>query len=183
MGRVIVLSLIALVMVMIAARSCGLTPEQVESRIMLADLNAEEGERFRQANRLREGVVEFPDGLQVEWLTQGEGAIPSAADWIAVHYRGLHIDDRVFDDSYRRGDPVVVSVDRVIEGWRRVLVGMPVGSKVRLVVPPELAYGRAGGGAIGPDETLVFFVELIAIEKPPEKLDRPPDQHVVPGLR
>ncbi len=183
MARAIVFSLLALVFVMFAARGCGVTPEQIESRIMLAELNAEEGARFRQTNRLRDGVVELSDGLQLEWLARGDGAVPSDSDWIVVHYRGKHIDGRVFDESYRRGEPAVVSVDRVIEGWRRVLTGMPTGSRVSLVVPPELAYGKAGGGVIGPDETLVFELELIAIEAAPAQTERTPDQHPVPGLR
>jgi FKBP-type peptidyl-prolyl cis-trans isomerase FkpA/FKBP-type peptidyl-prolyl cis-trans isomerase FklB len=183
MLRAILFSLAALVVLMIVARSCGLTPEQVESQVMLAELNAEEGIAFRRENRARPGVVELPGGLQVEMLTRGEGTIPSESDWVVVHYRGLHIDGRVFEDSRRRGDPAVVPIERVIEGWRRALVAMPVGSSVRLTIPPELAYGRPGGGPIGPEETLIFELELLAIGSAPEPVVRDPSQMPVPGLR
>ena len=183
MLRTILFSLAALVLVMLVARGCGITPEQVESRLLLADLNAEEGNAYRTANRARTGVVELADGLQAEVLVVGSGPTPQIDDWVSVHYRGMHIDGRVFDDSWRRGDPAVVAIERVIEGWRRILVGLPAGSRVRLVIPPDLAYGRAGGGPVGPEETPVFELELIGIAPPPQTPDADPAQDRVPGLR
>lgn len=182
MLRVILLSLVALIAVMLVARSCGITPEQIESRILLAELNAEEGGAYRSANRRRAGVVELADGLQVEVIESGSGPQPGPDDWVEFHYRGEHIDGRVFEDSRRRGQPAVVPVERTIPGWQRVLVALPTGSKAKLVIPPELAYGAAGSGPIGPEETLVFELELLAIVKPPEPVERDPSQQAVPGL-
>ena len=183
MLRAILFSLAALVVVMLVARSCGLTPGEIESRLLLAELNAEEGAAFRSANRQRPGVIELPSGLQIQWLLKGDGVVPEPTDWVVVHFRGYHIDGRVFDDSFRRGDPAVVPIERMIEGWRRALMDMPVGSRVRLVIPPDLAYGRAGGGAIGPEETLQFELELLAIAPAPQPLERDESQMRVPGLR
>ena len=183
MLRAILFSLAALLIVMFVARSCGTSPAQIEAQLMLADLNIEEGMAYRTKNRNRPGVIELPDGLQFEWFIRGDGPLPEAGDWVVVHYRGLHIDGRVFEDSYRRGDPAVVPLDGVIDGWQRALVGMPVGSRVRLVIPPELAYGRPGGGPVGPEETLVFELELLAIEAAPEPVEREEWQKPVPGLR
>lgn len=183
MLRAILFSLAALVVIALVARSCGVTPGQVESRILLAELNAEEGEAYRSANRQRAGVVELPGGLQVEVLTQGAGPVPAIDDWIEVHFRGMHLDGRVFDDSWRRGEPVTLPLKRAIEGWQRALLSLPAGSRVRLVIPPELAYGREGGGPIGPEETLVFELELIAIAEPPAQPEpREPLQRPVPGV-
>lgn len=183
MLKVILFSLLALVMVFLGARSCGLTPEQVEDRILLTELNVEAGDAFRRENAARPGVVTWPSGLQVEVIAEGAGAIPTAEDWVRVHYRGRHIDGREFENSWRRGEPATVTVARTIPGWREVLVEIPVGTHLRLVIPPDLAYGRTGGGVIGPEETLVFELELLAIvqpEVPPEvqEWERP-----VPGLR
>ncbi|MGL1832699.1 FKBP-type peptidyl-prolyl cis-trans isomerase [Rhodocyclaceae bacterium SMB388] len=182
MLRAILFSLAALVMVAVFARSCGLTPEQIESRVLLADLNAEEGATYRSANRARPGVIELPDGLQVEFRTVGEGPTPAAEDWVEVHYRGAHIDGRVFEDTFRRGDPAIVPIAKTIAGWQRALVGMPVGSYVRLVIPPQLAYGVVGGGPVGPEETLVFELELRAIVEAPKAEERDALQQRVPGL-
>jgi FKBP-type peptidyl-prolyl cis-trans isomerase FkpA len=181
--RTILLSLLALVAVFFVARSCGLTPEQVESQILLAELNEEEGSAFRAANALRPGVLTLPSGLQVEMLRPGNGAVPAEDDWVEVHYRGSHIDGRTFQDSWRSEDPATVLVARTIPGWREALVAVPVGSRVKLVVPPALAYGRAGGGAIGPEETLVFELELLAIVVPEAPPERDELQQPVPNLR
>lgn len=183
MARIILLSLLALLAVFVVARSCGLTPEQMEDRRILAELNAEEGERYRSLNRQREGVVTLADDLQVELLREGEGPIPGPDDLVAVHYRGRHADGREFDSSYRRDEPSVIPLERTIPGWRRVLVDLPVGSHVRLVVPPQLAYGAAGASLVGPEETLIFELELLAIVPPGEAPEHDPLQDPVPGLR
>lgn len=183
MARVIILSLLALVAVFLVARSCGLTPGQMEDHIILADLNTEEGDRYRSLNSGRKGVVTLGDGLQVEMLRLGDGPTPAPDDLVSVHYRGRHLDGREFDSSYRRGEPSIVAVERTIPGWRRVLVDLPVGSHVRLVIPPALAYGTAGAGAIGPEETIIFELELLAIVPPHAAPDPDALQDRVPGLR
>ncbi len=98
-------------------------------------------------------------------LTEGEGDTPSADDTVKVHYRGTLIDGTEFDSSYERGEPVTFPVDGVISGWTEALQLMPVGSKYELYIPSDLAYGPGGtgGGPIGPNETLVFEVELLDI--------------------
>ena len=102
-------------------------------------------------------------GLQYEVLTQGEGAIPAATDTVRVHYHGTFIDGSVFDSSVLRGEPAEFPVTGVIKGWVEALQLMPVGSKWKLFVPHNLAYGEQGAGAIPPCATLVFEVELLEI--------------------
>ncbi len=183
MLKVILFSLLALVVVFLGARSCGLTPEQIEDRILLAEMNAEEGSAYRMAQRQRAGVVTLDNGLQIELLTEGDGPVPDETDWVQVHYRGWHIDGREFENSWRRGEPATIPVERTIPGWREVLVATPVGTRLRLVIPPELAYGRAGAGRIGPEETLVFELALLAIVEPEEAVEREEWEQPVPGLR
>lgn len=149
---------------------------------MLVELNQAEGEQFRREQKTRPGVVDLGDGLLAEVLHTGTGAQPVADDWVRVHYRGAHSDGRVFDDTFRSGQPATLPLRQAIAGWQRALPAMTVGSRVRLVVPPELAYGEAGGGPVGPAETLVFEVELLAIVPPPVAPVRTPDQQAVPGL-
>ncbi len=183
MLRAILYSLAALVMVFITARSCGVTPQQVEDRILLADLNAEEGAAYRARQAASPGTVELPRGLLVELLNAGDGEIPAEDDWVRLHYRGWHIDGREFDNSWRRGEPATLPLERAIAGWREALTAAPVGSRLRLTLPPELAYGRAGAGRIGPEETLVFEVELLAIVEPEAAPEPDPAQQPVPNLR
>lgn len=184
MLRVIIFSLVSLVVLLIGVRACGSTPEQREERAMLADLNLEEGLAYRSANRVRPGVVELAGGLQVEMLHEGSGPMPEAEDWVVVHYRGMHLDGRVFEDSRRWGETAVVRVDQTIDAWQRVLVALRSGSRIRMTVPPQLAYGVDGSGMIGPQETLVFELELIEIAPPPQRQDpSDPLQQRVPGLR
>jgi FKBP-type peptidyl-prolyl cis-trans isomerase len=183
MLRTLLVSALLLVGLYFIWQGSDVSPQRAQDRILLAGLNAEEGAAFRTANRQRAGVVELQHGLQVEMLEAGEGAIPSAHDWVVLHYRGEHIDGRVFDDSRRRGEPSVLPIERSIEGWRRVLPSTPTGSRLRLVVPPSLAYGAEGGGPIGPEETLVFEIELLSIAAPPTEIERDPSQMAVPGLR
>lgn len=183
MLRTILLCLVALVGIWLVAYSCGLTPEQVEDRILLAELNVEEGDAFRAENARRPGVIELFSGLQVEMLKEGHGEIPTEEEWVRVHYRGWHLDGREFQDSWRKDEPATVLVARTIPGWREVLVAIPVGSRVRIVLPPDLAYGRAGGGVIGPEETLIFELELLGIVVPEILPEREEFQKPVPNLR
>ncbi|MDB9757478.1 FKBP-type peptidyl-prolyl cis-trans isomerase, partial [Pseudomonadales bacterium] len=123
-----------------------------------------EGDRYLTDNAAREGVITTDSGLQYEVLTSGEGEIPTAASTVRTHYHGTLIDGTVFDSSYDRGEPTEFPVGGVIAGWTEALQMMTVGSKWRLTVPYELAYGEQGaGGVIGPFATLIFDIELLDI--------------------
>ncbi len=126
--------------------------------------NREEGLKFLAENRKKKGVTELPSGLQFEILKEGDGEIPKATDQVKCHYHGTLIDGTVFDSSVQRGQPAVFPVNGVIQGWVEALQLMSTGSKWRLFIPSELAYGSHGaGGAIGPHSTLIFDVELLKI--------------------
>ncbi|MGM0619906.1 MAG: FKBP-type peptidyl-prolyl cis-trans isomerase [Bacteroidota bacterium] len=126
--------------------------------------NLEEGLKFLAENKSESGVNELPSGLQYKVLEEGDGELPSGDNEVKCHYHGTLIDGTVFDSSIERGEPAVFPVNAVIPGWVEALQMMPEGSKWRLFVPPELAYGEQGaGGVIGPNSTLVFDVELLEI--------------------
>ena len=123
-----------------------------------------EGDAYMAENAEREEVVTLPSGLQYEILTPGNGVIPTSSDQVKVHYHGTLIDGTVFDSSVERGEPATFGVTQVIAGWTEALQLMPVGSKWRLYVPHDLAYGSADRGEIKPYSNLIFDVELIGIE-------------------
>lgn len=124
----------------------------------------EAGEKFLQENKTKEGVVTLKSGLQYKIISAGNGATPKADDTVSCHYEGRLINGTVFDSSIRRGEPAEFPVNGVIAGWVEALQLMPVGSKWQLFIPSELAYGVQGAGqAIGPNETLVFDIELLDI--------------------
>jgi len=126
--------------------------------------NLEEGLAFLAKNKNKTGVIELPSGLQYEILNEGEGDIPTANDQVRCHYHGSLIDGTVFDSSVQRGKPAVFPVGGVIQGWVEALQLMSVGSKWKLYIPSDLAYGQRGAGAsIGPNSTLIFEVELLEI--------------------
>lgn len=138
---------------------------QQAERDALGARNKADGEAFLAANKEREGVVALPSGLQYEVLREGDGPQPAADDTATVHYLGTLIDGSVFDSSYDRGVPPALRPDSVIPGWTEALPLMSVGSKWKLFIPPDLAYGEAGSGSnIPPSATLVFEVELLSIE-------------------
>jgi FKBP-type peptidyl-prolyl cis-trans isomerase len=124
-----------------------------------------EGEDFLARNATREGVLTTSSGLQYEILNQGNGPKPGPTDSVTVHYHGTLIDGVVFDSSVHRGQPATFGVNQVIAGWTEALQLMPVGSKYRLYIPQELAYGANPhpGGAIKPYSALIFDVELLNI--------------------
>jgi len=123
-----------------------------------------EGKSFLEDNAKRAEVITLESGLQYEILTKGNGAVPVSTDKVRVHYHGTLIDGTVFDSSVRRGQPAEFGVTQVIRGWVEALQLMPVGSKWKLFIPSDLAYGAQGAGQqIGPHTTLVFEVELIDI--------------------
>jgi FKBP-type peptidyl-prolyl cis-trans isomerase len=125
--------------------------------------NAQAGRDFLQNNKTAEGVVELPSGLQYKIISAGTGAKPAATDKVRVHYKGTLINGEVFDSSYERGEPIDFQLDQVIKGWTEGLQQVGEGSKVMLYVPSELAYGQQGAGRIEPNSTLIFEVELIAV--------------------
>ena len=125
-----------------------------------------EGRAFLEANGKRTEVSTLKSGLQYEILKEGNGSQPKASDKVKVHYHGTLIDGTVFDSSVRRGEPATFGVTQVIAGWVEALQLMPVGSKWKLYIPSNLAYGAQGAGQhIGPHTTLIFEVELIDIVK------------------
>jgi len=125
---------------------------------------AAEGEEFLAENAMRAGIQVTDSGLQYEIITAGTGAVPNASSTVRTHYAGTLIDGTEFDSSYKRGEPAEFPVGGVIAGWTEALQLMPVGSKWKLYIPYQLAYGANGaGGAIGPYQTLIFDIELIDI--------------------
>lgn len=122
------------------------------------------GEAFLAENAKKTGITVTASGLQYEVITQGTGAIPTATSKVKTHYHGTLIDGTVFDSSVKRGQPIDFPVNGVIAGWTEALQLMPVGSKWRLYIPHNLAYGERGAGAsIAPYSALIFDVELIDI--------------------
>lgn len=132
----------------------------------VAQKNLAAGQDFLAKNRKQEGLVELKDGLQYIVVKEGTGAKPGPKDTVVVQYRGTHLDGSEFDSSYKRNEPATLPLNGVIKGWQEALTRMPVGSKWRIFVPAKLAYGpRGAGAAIGPNETLIFDVELLKIKK------------------
>lgn len=124
----------------------------------------EEGKKFLEENGKRPEVVTLPSGLQYEILKPGTGEKPKSTDKVRVHYHGMLINGKVFDSSVQRGEPATFGVTQVISGWVEALQLMPEGSKWKLFIPYDLAYGERGAGRdIGPFSTLIFEVELLNI--------------------
>ncbi|MBK1895339.1 FKBP-type peptidyl-prolyl cis-trans isomerase [Chryseobacterium paridis] len=131
----------------------------------LAEKNLNEGKAFMEENAKKDGVVTLPSGLQYEIITEGNGAQPKAKDTVKCHYHGTTIKGDVFDSSVKRGTPASFPLNRVISGWTEALQLMSVGSKWRLFLPPNLAYGEEQiSKEIGPNSTLIFEVELLGIK-------------------
>jgi len=126
--------------------------------------NKAEGEAFLTENAQKPGITTLPSGLQYEVLTQGTGPKPTPRSSVTTHYHGTLINGTVFDSSYQRGEPATFGVNQVIAGWTEALQLMAEGSKYRLYIPSELAYGKRGAGRdIGPDSALIFDVELLKV--------------------
>lgn len=131
-----------------------------------AQANLDKGEAFLAENAKKDGVMTTDSGLQYEVMTAGEGDNPTAQDKVTVNYKGTLIDGTVFDSSYDRGEPVTFPLSNVIKGWTEGVQLMKPGAKYKFFIPSELAYGERGaGGRIGPNEALVFEVELLEVEK------------------
>ena len=124
--------------------------------------NLEEGLTFLEENKKRLEVTALQSGLQYEVIKMGEGPKPGVMNTVTCHYHGMLIDGRVFDSSVQRGQPASFPLNRVISGWTEALQLMPIGSKWKLFLPPNLAYGeQQAGPLIGPNSTLIFEVELL----------------------
>lgn len=139
---------------------------QVERLKQQAQSNLEAGQAFLTKNKTKDGVKVTDSGLQYKVLEKGDGPQPDANDTVTVHYVGTLIDGTVFDSSRERGEPATFPVDGVIAGWTEALQLMHEGARYKLFIPPKLAYGiRGAGPKIGPNETLIFDVELLKVNK------------------
>ena len=143
----------------VAASALALTPT-----VLMAQSALEKGQAYLLENAKKEGVHTTASGLQYKVLTEGTGKSPKATDTVLVHYRGTTIDGKEFDSSYKRNEPIEFPLNGVIAGWTEGVQLMKEGAKYQFVIPSNLAYGRRGApGAIGPDETLIFDVELLKV--------------------
>ena len=148
--------------------------EQQVVQAEMATANAAAAAAYLAENATVEGVVVTESGLQYQIIEAGEGAMPGADDTVEVHYRGTLVDGTEFDSSYSRGQTVSFGVGQVIPGWTEALQLMPVGSKWKLGIPPELGYGAGGAGQmIGPNSALIFEVELVSIPSQAEAAEAP----------
>jgi FKBP-type peptidyl-prolyl cis-trans isomerase FklB len=139
---------------------------QAKIRAEISQKNQQAESVFMAENKNKEGVVTTESGLQYMVLKKGDGSKPTRSDTVTVHYRGALLDGTEFDSSYERDQPATFQVAGVIAGWTEALQLMNVGSKFRLFIPSKLAYGKRGaGGKIGPNEMLIFDVELLEIKK------------------
>lgn len=139
--------------------------ELLEERIALAKKNRDAANAFLNENKGREGVVVLDSGVQYKVVADGVGENPTETDTVTVHYRGFLIDGTEFDNSFDRGEPTVLEIGQVIPGWQETLQLMKVGSKWKVWIPSDLAYGlRGAGNKIGPNEMLTFDIELISIK-------------------
>ncbi len=133
-----------------------------------APINLEKGKEFLAKNKQQPGVVETPSGLQYMIQKEGTGRVPKLEDWVKIHVRGMYIDGKEFDNTYQR-EPVVLPVYQQVQGWREALTMMKEGSKWRIFVPPHLGWGERGAPpTIPPNATLIFELELLSIEQPPQ---------------
>lgn len=153
------------------ARRAEMMAKQAEKAKEAGEKNKREGDAFLAQNKAKEGVKTTPSGLQYKVITQGTGKVPTPSDTVVTQYRGTYVDGTEFDNSYKR-EPFVTSVTNVIKGWTEALTMMPVGSKWQLFIPPDLAYGAPGRAPVPPNSTLLFDMELVAIQDKP-KDDKP----------
>lgn len=166
-------AVVAASLLLCLASSCSDTDEarpQIDKspaeRAARAKANLKKGEDFLAENKKKEGVKTTKSGLQYIVLKEGSGIKPYATDTVQVHYHGTLLDGSVFDSSVKRGEPATFPLNHVIPGWTEILQLMPKGSKWCVFIPPDLAYGQRGtpDGKIGPNETLVFEIELLDIQ-------------------
>jgi FKBP-type peptidyl-prolyl cis-trans isomerase len=150
----------------LSAYQAELMQKQMQAMKTAGENNMKEGTAFMEANKTKEGVVTLPSGLQYKIIKKGEGKIPTDTDTVECNYRGTLINGTEFDSSYMSGKPAVFPLSGIIPGWQEALKLMPVGSQWQIVLPPQLAYGEQGAGRdIGPNATLIFEIELLAIKQ------------------
>ncbi len=131
-----------------------------------AQVNLDEGKAFMAENEAKDGVVSAESGLQYQILKAGDGVAPKASDTVVVHYTGTLLDGTEFDSSRKRGQPATFKLNGVIKGWTEGLQLLKAGGQAKLFIPPDLAYGERGAGAlIGPNQTLIFDVELLEVKQ------------------
>ena len=144
----------------------GFQKKEMAKREAVAKKNQDAGQAFLEANKKKEGVTALPSGIQYKVLQDGNGKQPTATDTVSVHYRGTLTDGTEFDSSYARNEPAIFQVSQVIKGWQEVVPLMKEGAKWQVVIPSELAYGPQGAGnAIGPNQTLMFDIELVKVHE------------------
>jgi FKBP-type peptidyl-prolyl cis-trans isomerase FklB len=149
-----------------AASDQTLNTEKDSLSVSIKEKNKQNGVAYLEQNKNKPEVVTLPDGLQYKVVTQGTGPKPMLNDTVVVDYQGSLISGKVFDSSYQRGEPAVFPVSGVIPGWQEALQLMSKGSTWMIYIPAELAYGERGApGSIGPNETLIFKVHLMDIQK------------------
>lgn len=158
---------------MLEGKDLEMTPQESEKIVQakmqeLAEKAAEAAKaeqiKFFEKNGKKEGITTLESGIQYEVLTSGKGAIPKASDKVTTHYHGTLLDGTVFDSSVQRGQPASFPVGGVIKGWQEILQLMPVGSKWRVFIPSDLAYGPRATGSIPANSALIFEIELISID-------------------
>jgi FKBP-type peptidyl-prolyl cis-trans isomerase FklB len=147
-----------------------LLEKQAESFNQKAQENKSKGESFLSQNKTKPGVVTLSSGLQYKVIKNGEGVKPTADDSVTVDYTGRLVDGQIFDSTSKTGKPATFKVSQVIPGWTEILQLMPAGSTWEVYIPSSLAYGpRSVGGPIGPNETLIFSIHLLSVNKQGEK--------------
>jgi FKBP-type peptidyl-prolyl cis-trans isomerase len=148
----------------VGARQMKSAGAAAEKNKKVGEKNKKEGEAFLAANKAKAGVKTLPSGIQYIVLKEGTGKQPKATDEVKVHYHGTLINGKVFDSSVDRGEPATFRLDQVIPGWTESVQLMKEGSKWRVFIPPDLAYGAQGPGPIGPNATLIFEIELLEVK-------------------
>ena len=138
--------------------------ERAEEKRKLAEKNRQEGAAFLAENKKKTGVKTLPSGLQYKVIKEGTGKTPKATDTVVARFKGTLISGTEFASSYQRNEPATLPVNGVMPGWTEALQLMKEGSKWQLFVPPKLAYGEQGAGPIGPNVTLIFEIELVAVK-------------------
>ena len=145
---------------------CALAIATASVPTLMAETDLEKGEAFLKENAKKEGVKTTASGLQYKVIKEGEGKSPKATDTVKVNYEGKLIDGKIFDSSYKRGEPIEFPLNGVIPGWTEGVQLMKEGATYEFVIPSKLAYGERGapGGTIPPNATLIFKVELIQVK-------------------
>ncbi|MDX1569659.1 MAG: FKBP-type peptidyl-prolyl cis-trans isomerase [Xanthomonadales bacterium] len=149
---------------MLRAMQERMQAEQLEKFKQLAEENKQKSEQFLADNKSKKNIVVLPSGVQYRIIEEGEGSRPTAESEVVVHYRSSTMNGLEFDSSFARGEPVTFKVNQVIKGWQEILPLMKTGATWQVFVPPELAYGIRGQRPVGPNEALVFDINLVEVK-------------------